>query len=155
MAITSGKDHGIVSYNVTRKLPLSTPKNHLIVATGNERSAWIAYQLSEYRRAGREPRMGVGATKGCLKLIAATMKVEHRRLRFESGITVTCQKPQTAGSRLPAPLRQWQEASLYVAADDVHRYRAAWSMPPSLLKRGGGKGHAAPLLDEAAAKPAR
>jgi hypothetical protein len=110
---TSGRDTGIVGYNVQTAVDT---KNHLIVAhevtnVGTDRDQLL--NMAEQART----EMGVE------RLDAVTdrgyYEGEQIKACEESGITVTLPKPQTSGSK--AAGRFGKQDFVYVAADDVYR----------------------------------
>jgi transposase len=110
---TSGRDTGIVGYNVQTAVDT---KNHLIVAhevtnVGTDRHGLL--NMAEQART----EMGVET----LDAVADRGYYEGEEIKAceESGITVTLPKPQTSGSK--AAGRFGKQDFVYVAADDVYR----------------------------------
>jgi transposase len=110
---TSGKDTGIVGYNV--QIAVDT-QHHLIVAhevinVGSDRR-----QLSNMAEQARA-EMGVAT----LDAVADRGYYEGEEIKAceESGITVTLPKPQTSGAK--AAGRFGKQDFVYVAAEDVYR----------------------------------
>jgi transposase len=109
---TSGKDTGIVGYNVQTAVDT---KNHLIVAHEVTNVGTDRHQLSNM--AGRaRTEMGVET----LDAVADRGYYTGEEIRAceEAGITVTLPKPQTSGAK--AAGRFGKQDFVYVAADDVY-----------------------------------
>jgi transposase len=106
---TSGKDTGIVGYNVQTAVDT---KNHLIVAHEVTNVGTDRHQLWNMAEQART-EMGVET------LDAVADRGEEIKACEESGITVTLPKPQTSGSK--AAGRFGKQDFVYVAADDVYR----------------------------------
>jgi hypothetical protein len=106
---TSGKDTGIVGYNVQTAVDT---KNHIIVAHEVTNVGTDRHQLSNMAEQART-EMGVET------LDAVADRGEEIKACEESGITVTLPKPQTSGSK--AAGRFGKQDFVYVAADDVYR----------------------------------
>src|ERR1700693_4357821 len=110
---TSGRDTGIVGYNVQTAVDT---KNHLIVAHEVTNVGTDRHQLLNMAEQART-EMGVET----LDAVADRGYYEGEEIKAceESGITVTLPKPQTSGSK--APGRFGKQDFVYVAADDVYR----------------------------------
>jgi transposase len=110
---TSGRDTGIVGYNVQTAVDT---KNHLIVAHEVTNVGTDRHQLLNMTEQART-EMGVET----LDAIADRGYYEGEEIKAceESGITVTLPKPQTSGSK--AAGRFGKQDFVYVAADDVYR----------------------------------
>src|SRR5262245_31394586 len=110
---TSGRDTGIVGYNVQAAVDT---KNHLIVAHEVTNVGTDRCQLSNMAERART-EMGVEA----LDAVADRGYYESEEIKAceESGITVTLPKPQTSGAK--AAGRFGKQDFVYVAADDVYR----------------------------------
>jgi transposase len=110
---TSGKDTGIVGYNVQTAVDT---KNHLIVAHEVTNVGTDRCQLSNMAEQART-EMGVGT----LDAVADRGYYEGEEIKAceESGITVILPKPQTSGAK--AAGRFGKQDFVYVAADDVYR----------------------------------
>jgi transposase len=110
---TSGRDTGIVGYNVQTAVDT---KNHLIVAHEVTNVGTDRHQLLNMNEQART-EMGVET----LDAIADRGYYEGEEIKAceESGITVTLPKPQTSGSK--AAGRFGKQDFVYVAADDVYR----------------------------------
>jgi transposase len=110
---TSGKDTGIVGYNVQTAVDT---KNHLIVAHEVTNVGTDRHQLLNMAEQART-EMGVET----LDAVADRGYYEGEEIKAceESGITVTLPKPQTSGSK--AAGRFGKQDFVYVAADDVYR----------------------------------
>jgi hypothetical protein len=110
---TSGKDTGIVGYNVQTAVDT---KNHLIVAHEVTNVGTDRHQLSNMAEQART-EMGVET----LDAVADRGYYEGEEIKAceESGITVTLPKPQTSGAK--AAGRFGKQDFVYVAADDVYR----------------------------------
>ncbi|HVQ44017.1 MAG TPA: IS1182 family transposase, partial [Candidatus Saccharimonadia bacterium] len=109
---TSGKDTGIVGYNV--QIAVDT-KNHLIVAHEVTNVGTDRHQLSNMAEQARTA-MGVET----LDAVADRGYYTGEEIRAceEAGITVTLPKPQTSGAK--AAGRFGKQDFVYVAADDVY-----------------------------------
>jgi transposase len=110
---TSGKDTGIVGYNVQTAVDT---KNHLIVAHEVTNVGTDRHQLLNMAEQART-EMGVET----LDAVADRGYYEGEEIKAcqESGITVTLPKPQTSGAK--AAGRFGKQDFVYVAADDVYR----------------------------------
>jgi hypothetical protein len=110
---TSGRDTGIVGYNVQTAVDI---KNHLIVAHEVTNVGTDRHQLLNMAEQART-EMGVET----LDAVADRGYYEGEEIKAceESGITVTLPKPQTSGSK--AAGRFGKQDFVYVAADDVYR----------------------------------
>jgi transposase len=110
---TSGKDTGIVGYNVQTAVDT---KNHLIVAHEVTNVGTDRHQLLNMAEQART-EMGVET----LDVVAdrGYYKGEEIKACEESGITVTLPKPLTSGAK--AAGRFGKQDFVYVAADDVYR----------------------------------
>jgi transposase len=110
---TSGRDTGIVGYNVQTAVDT---KNHLIVAHEVTNVGTDRHQLLNMTEQART-EMGVET----LDAVADRGYYEGEEIKAceESGITVTLPKPQTSGSK--AAGRFGKQDFVYVAADDVYR----------------------------------
>ena len=109
---TSGKDTGIVGYNV--QIAVDT-ENHLIVAHEVQTSARTAIN-SRIWPSRREPRWAL--RRSMLWPNRGYYTGEEIRACEEAGITVTLPKPQTSGAK--AAGRFGKQDFVYVAADDVY-----------------------------------
>jgi transposase len=109
---TSGKDTGIVGYNVQTAVDI---KNHLIVAHQVTNVGTDRHQLSNMAEQART-EMGVET----LDAVADRGYYTGEEIRAceEAGITVTLPKPQTSGAK--AAGRFGKQDFVYVAADDVY-----------------------------------
>jgi transposase len=110
---TSGKDTGIVGYNV--QIAVDT-QHHLIVAHEVTNVGTDRHQLLSMAEQART-KMGVET----LDAVADRGYYEGEEIKAceESGITVTLPKPQTSGAK--AAGRFGKQDFVYVAADDVYR----------------------------------
>jgi transposase len=110
---TSGKDTGIVGYNVQAAVDT---KNHLIVAHEVTNVGTDRHQLSNMAEQART-EMGVEM----LDAVADRGYYEGEEIKAceEAGITVTLPKPQTSGAK--AAGRFGKQDFVYVAAKDVYR----------------------------------
>jgi transposase len=110
---TSGRDTGIVGYNVQTAVDT---KNHLIVAHEVTNVGTDRCQLSNMAEQART-EMGVET----LDAVADRGYYEGEEIKAceESGITVTLPKPQTSGAK--AAGRFGKQDFVYVAADDIYR----------------------------------
>jgi transposase len=118
---TSGKDTGIVGYNVQAAVDT---KHHLIVAHEVTNVGTDRHQLADMAELARE------------ELGSETLDVVADRGYYEGGnikacedadITVTLPKPQTSGAK--AEGRFGKQDFVYVAADDVYRCPAGERLP--------------------------
>lgn len=118
---TSGKDTGIVGYNV--QVAVDT-QNHLIVAHEVTNIGTDRHQLSGMAEKARA-EMGVEK----LEVVADRGYHEGYQIKAceESGITVTLPKPQTSGSK--AEGRFGKQDFVYDAAADVYRCPAGEQLP--------------------------
>ena len=109
---TSGKDTGIVGYNVQAAVDT---ENHLIVAHEVTNVGTDRHQLSNMAEQART-EMGVET----LDAVADRGYYEGEEIKAceEAGITVTLPKPQTSGAK--AAGRFGKQDFVYVAADDVY-----------------------------------
>jgi transposase len=110
---TSGKDTGIVGYNL--QIAVDT-KNHLIVAHEVTNVGTDRHQLSNMAEQART-EMGVEA----LDAVTDRGYYEGEEIKAceEAGITVTLPKPLTSGAK--AAGRFGKQDFVYVAAEDVYR----------------------------------
>jgi hypothetical protein len=110
---TSGRDTGIVGYNVQTAVDT---KNHLIVAHEVTNVGTDRHQLLNMAEQART-EMGVET----LDAVTDRGYYEGEEIKAceESGITVTLPKPQTSGSK--AAGRFGKQDFVYVAAEDVYR----------------------------------
>ena len=110
---TSGRDTGIVGYNVQTAVDT---KNHLIVAHEVTNVGTDRHQLLNMAEQART-EMGIET----IDAVADRGYYEGEEIKAceESGITVTLPKPQTSGSK--AAGRFGKQDFVYVAADDVYR----------------------------------
>jgi transposase len=110
---TSGKDTGIVGYNV--QIAVDT-QHHLIVAHEVTNVGTDRHQLANMARQARE-EMAVET----LDAVADRGYYDSEEIRAceESGITVTLPKPMTSGAK--AAGRFGKQDFVYVAAADVYR----------------------------------
>jgi len=110
---TSGKDTGIVGYNVQTAVDT---KNHLIVAHEVTNVGTDRHQLLNMAEQART-EMGIET----IDAVADRGYYEGEEIKAceESGITVTLPKPQTSGSK--AAGRFGKQDFVYVAAEDVYR----------------------------------
>src|SRR5881409_3600990 len=110
---TSGKDTGIVGYNVQTAVDT---KNHLIVACEVTNVGTDRHQLSNIAEQART-EMGVET----LDAVADRGYYAGEEIRAceEAGITVTLPKPQTSGAK--AAGRFGKQDFVYLAEDDVYR----------------------------------
>src|ERR1700683_427020 len=109
---TSGKDTGIVGYNVQAAVDT---KNHLIVAHEVTNVGTDRHQLSNIAEQARI-EMGVET----LDVVADRGYYASEEIRAceEAGITVTLPKPMTSNSK--AKGRFGKQDFVYIAADDVY-----------------------------------
>src|SRR5207342_3009286 len=110
---TSGKDTGIVGYNVQAAVDT---ENHLIIAHEVTNVGTDRHQLSNMAEQART-EMGVET----LDAVADRGYYEGEEIKAceEAGITVTLPKPQTSGAK--AAGRFGKQDFVYVAAEDVYR----------------------------------
>ena len=120
---TSGKDTGIVGYNVQAAVDT---KNHLIVAHEVTNVGTDRHQLSNMAEQART-EMGVET----LDAVADRGYYASEEIRAceEAGITVTLPKPMTSNSK--AAGRFGKQDFRYVAAEDSDGYCAAIKCPLS------------------------
>jgi hypothetical protein len=118
---TSGKDTGIVGYNVQTAVDI---KNHLIVAHQVTNVGTDRHQLSNMAEQART-EMGVET----LDAVADRGYYTGEEIRAceQAGITVTLPKPQTSGAK--AAGRFGKQDFVYVAADDVYICPARERLP--------------------------
>jgi transposase len=128
---TSGKDTGIVGYNVQTAVDT---KNHLIVAHEVTNVGTDRNQLSNMAAQART-EMGVET----LDAVADRGYYEGEEIKAceESGITVTLPKPQTSGAK--AAGRFGKQDFVYIAADDVYRCPAGERLTYRYTNREDGK----------------
>src|SRR5947207_2807096 len=110
---TSGKDTGIVGYNVQTAVDT---KNHIIVVHEVTNVGTDRHQLSNMAEQART-EMGVET----LDAVADRGYYDSEEIRAceESGLTVTLPKPMTSGAK--AAGRFGKQDFVYIAADDVYR----------------------------------
>jgi len=110
---TSGKDTGIVGYNV--QVAVDTT-NHLIVAHEVTNIGTDRHQLANMAEQAREE---LGVEK--LEAVADRGYYDGGEIKAceDAGITVTLPKPQTSGAKSAG--RFGKQDFVYVAADDVYR----------------------------------
>ncbi|MES0385785.1 MAG: IS1182 family transposase, partial [Hyphomicrobium sp.] len=110
---TSGKDTGIVGYNV--QIAVDT-QHHLIVAHEVTNVGTDRHQLADMAELAREE---LGSET--LDVVADRGYYEGGNIKAceDAGITVTLPKPQTSGAK--AEGRFGKQDFVYVAADDVYR----------------------------------
>ena len=110
---TSGKDTGIVGYNVPAAVDTT---NHLIVA---HEVTNIGTDRNQLAGMAEKARTEMAAEK--LEAVADRGYYEGRQIKAceDSGISVTLPKPQTSGSK--AEGRFGKQDFVYVAAEDVYR----------------------------------
>ena len=128
---TSGKDTGIVGYNVQAAVDT---ENHLIVAhavtnVGTDRSALA--DMAE------QARVEMGATELDVVADRGYYSGEEILACELSGITVTLPKPQTSSAK--AEGRFGKQDFVYVAADDVYRCPAGQALPRRMTTVEDGK----------------
>jgi transposase len=128
---TSGRDTGIVGYNVQTAVDT---KNHLIVAHEVTNVGTDRHQLLNMAEQART-EMGVEA----LDAVADRGYYEGEEIRAceESGITVTLPKPQTSGAK--AAGRFGKQDFVYVAAEDVYRCPAGERLTYRFTSEDNGK----------------
>ena len=136
---TSGKDTGIVGYNVQAAVDTT---NHLIVAHEVTNIGTDRHQLANM---AEQARAEMGAEK--LEVVADRGYYEGDEIKAceDAGITVTLPKPQTSGAK--AEGRFGKQDFVYVAAEDVYRCPAGEQLtyPLSSMR---GRQDDPPLLDE-------
>ena len=110
---TSGKDAGIVGYNVQTAVDT---KNHLIVAHEVTNVGTDRHQLSNM---AEQARTGIGVEM--LDVVADRGYYDGEEIKAceDADITVTLPKPMTSGAK--AAGRFGKQDFVYVAADDVYR----------------------------------
>ena len=135
---TSGKDTGIVGYNV--QIAVDT-QHHLIVAHEVTNVGTDRHQLANMAEQARD-EMAVET----LDAVADRGYYEGEEIRAceEAGITVTLPKPMTSGAK--AAGRFGKQDFVYVAAEDVYRCPAGERLTYRYTKRGWKD--TAPLLDK-------
>ena len=128
---TSGKDTGIVGYNVQTAVDT---KNHLIVAHEVTNVGTDRHQLLNMAEQART-EMGVET----LDAVADRGYYEGEEIKAceESGITVTLAKPQTSGAK--AAGRFGKQDFVYVAAEDVYRCPAGERLTYRFTSEDNGK----------------
>jgi len=128
---TSGKDTGIVGYNVQTAVDT---KNHLIVAHEVTNVGTDRRQLSNMAEQART-EMGVET----LDAVADRGYYTGEEIRTceEAGITVTLPKPQTSGAK--AAGRYGKQDFVYIAADDVYICPARERLTYRFTSEDGGK----------------
>jgi transposase len=128
---TSGKDTGIVGYNVQTAVDT---KNHLIVAHEVTNVGTDRHQLLNMAEQART-EMGVET----LDAVADRGYYEGEEIKAceESGITVTLPKPQTSGAK--AAGRFGKQDFVYVAAEDVYRCPAGERLTYRFTSEENGK----------------
>jgi len=110
---TSGKDTGIVGYNVQAAVDT---KNHLIVAHEVTNIGTDRHQLSNVAEQART-EMGIET----LEVVADRGYYDGEEIKAceDAGITVTLPKPMTSGAK--AAGRFGKQDFVYIATDDVYR----------------------------------
>jgi transposase len=128
---TSGRDTGIVGYNVQTAVDT---KNHLIVAHEVTNVGTDRHQLLNMAEQART-EMGVET----LDAVADRGYYEGEEIKGceESGITVTLPKPQTSGAK--AAGRFGKQDFVYVAAEDVYRCPAGERLTYRFTSEENGK----------------
>jgi hypothetical protein len=118
---TSGKDTGIVGYNVQAAV---NTEHHLIVAHEVTNIGTDRHQLADMAELAREE---LGSET--LDVVADRGYDEGRKIKAceDAGITVTLPKPQTSGAK--AEGRFGKQDFVYVAADDVYLCPAGERLP--------------------------
>ncbi len=136
---TSGKDTGIVGYNVQTAVDT---KNHLIVAHEVTNVGTDRHQLSNMAEQART-EMGVET----LDVVADRGYYDGEEIKAceDADITVTLPKPMTSGAK--AAGRFGKQDFVYVATDDVYRCPAGERLTYRYHERGGWQDDAA-ILDE-------
>jgi len=128
---TSGKDTGIVGYNVQAAVDTT---NHLIVAHEVTNIGTDRNQLSGMAEIARSE---LGAEK--LKVVADRGYYEGQQIKAceDAGITVTLPKPQTSGSK--AEGRFGKQDFVYEADADAYRCPAGERLPYRFTGEEDGK----------------
>ena len=128
---TSGKDTGIVGYNV--QIAVDT-ENHLIVAHEVTNVGTDRHQLSNMAEQARG-EMGVET----LDAVADRGYYEGDEIKSceDTGITVTLPRPQTSGAK--AEGRFGKQDFVYVAAEDVYRCPAGERLTYRFTNEENGK----------------
>jgi transposase len=128
---TSGKDTGIVGYNV--QIAVDT-ENHLIVAHEVTNVGTDRHQLSNMAEQART-EMGVET----LDAVADRGYYEGEEIKAceDAGITVTLPRPQTSGAK--AEGRFGKQDFVYVAAEDVYRCPAGERLTYRFTNEENGK----------------
>ena len=110
---TSGKDTGIVGYNVQSAVDI---KNHLIVA---HEVTNIGSDRAQLANMAEQARTELGVEN--IEVVADRGYYEGEQIKAceDAGITVMLPKPQTSGSK--AAGRFGKQDFVYVVADDVYR----------------------------------
>src|SRR5262245_30599061 len=136
---TSGKDTGIVGYNV--QIAVET-QHHLIVAHEVTNMGTDRHQLVNMAGQARD-EMAVET----LEVVADRGYYDGEEIKAceEADITVTLPKPMTSGAK--AAGRFGKQDFVYVAADDVYRLSRRRAANLSLYER-RGREDTAPLLDK-------
>ena len=136
---TSGKDTGIVGYNVQTAVDT---KNHLIVAHEVTNVGTDRHQLSNMAEQART-EMGVET----LDVVADRGYYDSEEIKAceDADITVTLPKPMTSGAK--AAGRFGKQDFVYVAAADVYRCPAGEGLTYRYTECRGRK-DTSPLLDE-------
>ena len=113
MMATSGKDTGIVGYNVQAAVDT---EHHLIVAHEVTNIGTDRHQLADMAELAREE---LGSET--LDVVADRGYYEGGNIKAceDAGITVTLPKPQTSGAK--AEGRFGKQDFVYVTADDIYR----------------------------------
>src|SRR5262245_29711987 len=128
---TSGKDTGIVGYNV--QIAVET-KHHLIVAHEVTNVGTDRHQLGNMAELAREEmvveKLDVVADRGYYE-------GEEIKACEDAGITVTLPKPQTSGAK--AAGRFGKQDFVYVIGRDVYRCPAGRSLPYRFTGEENGK----------------
>ena len=128
---TSGKDTGIVGYNVQAAVDT---KNHLIVAHEVTNIGTDRHQLANMAEQARE-ELGTET----LEAVADRGYYEGGEIKAcaDAGITVTLPKPQTSGAK--AEGRFGKQDFFYDAADDVYRCPAGEKLTYRYASKEAGK----------------
>jgi transposase len=128
---TSGRDTGIVGYNVQTAVDT---KNHLIVAHEVTNVGTDRHQLLNM---AEQARTEMGAET--LDAVADRGYYEGEEIKAceEAGITVTLPKPQTSGAK--AAGRFGKQDFVYVAAEDVYRCPAGERLTYRFTSEDNGK----------------
>jgi hypothetical protein len=144
--VTSGKDTGIVGYNV--QIAVDT-QHHLIVAHEVTNMGTDRHQLVNMAKQARG-EMAVET----LEVVADRGYYDGEEIRTcgEAGITVTLQKPMTSGAK--AAGRFGKQDFVYVPADAVYRCPSGERLTYHYTNVEDGKTHCA-AIGQAPAKPAR